>query len=102
MNKAAEAVVGGWTVSPDRHHSHRVPLGTLHGASDPRARVPADCVPIATEPIRLLGRSQAPAGAGGGLSLWFAPATIPPYAHFGTCARNLVACAVAQDTTLGI
>src|SRR5712671_5091607 len=101
MNKAAEAVVGGWTVSPIVTIHTGFPLALTPAPPIQRARVPADCVPIATEPIRCsvgVRLLQEPAVDFCGLT----PATIPTLQPLsGPVLRNSADYA-GPDTTTGI
>jgi hypothetical protein len=89
MNKVANAIVGGWTVSPilSLHSGFPMNLGT--NASDPTNTgsrgLRADCNGTNT----VFGRRPASAGVGGGF-LWFDPSNYSdPTTTFGTCAPQI-------------
>jgi len=87
MNKAADAVVGGWTVSPILSWHTGFPLalynnGTDHTGTDSRGLRP-DCNGTNT----VFGRRNF-TGSGGGI-LWFDPSNYSNAAGFGTCAPQM-------------
>ncbi|MFI5094583.1 MAG: carboxypeptidase regulatory-like domain-containing protein [Candidatus Acidiferrales bacterium] len=89
MNKAANAVVGGWTVSPIVTLHGGFPLGLYTNASDPTGTGSRGLRPDCNGTNKVLGRSPAPAGAGGGF-LWFDPSNYSdPTSTFGTCAPQI-------------
>jgi hypothetical protein len=89
LNKAAEAVIGGWTVSPIVTIHTGFPLALYTGASDPTGTGSRGLRPNCDGTNKVFGRSPAPAGAGGGF-LWFDPSHYSdPTTTFGTCAPQL-------------
>jgi hypothetical protein len=89
MNKAVQAVVGGWTVSPIITIHTGFPLALYTGASDPTGTGSRGLRPNCDGTNKVFGRSPAPAGAGGGF-LWFDPSHYSdPTTTFGTCAPQL-------------
>ncbi|MGC1620147.1 MAG: TonB-dependent receptor [Candidatus Acidiferrum sp.] len=89
MNKAANAVVGGWTVSPIVTLHTGFPLSLYTNATDPTGTGSRGLRPDCNGTNTVLGRSPAPAGTGGGF-LWFDPNNYTdPTTTFGTCAPQL-------------
>lgn len=89
MNKAVDAVVGGWTVSPILSLHSGFPMATYPTGSDPTGTnsrgLRADCTGTNT----VFGRRDAPASVGGGF-LWLDPSNYSnPTTGFGTCAPQL-------------
>jgi hypothetical protein len=88
MNKAVDAVVGGWTVSPIVTLHTGFPMTLYNNGSDQTGTnsrgLRADCNGTNT----VFGRRQAPAGTGGGF-LWFDPNNYSNAAGFGTCAPQV-------------
>jgi hypothetical protein len=87
MNKAVDAVVGGWAVSPILAYHTGFPLalynnGTDHTGTDSRGLRP-DCNGTNT----IFGKRQF-TGSGGGI-LWFDPSNYSNAAGFGTCAPQM-------------
>jgi Carboxypeptidase regulatory-like domain len=89
MNKVENAIVGGWTVSPIMTLHTGFPLALYTNASDPTGTGSRGLRPDCNGTNSVLGRSPAPAGAGGGF-LWFDPNNYSdPTTTFGTCAPQL-------------
>ena len=89
MNKAENAIVGGWTVSPIMTLHTGFPLALYTNASDPTGTGSRGLRPDCNGTNTVLGRSPAPAGTGGGY-LWFDPNNYSdPTTTFGTCAPQL-------------
>jgi hypothetical protein len=89
MNKVENAIVGGWTVSPIMTLHTGFPLALYTNASDPTGTGSRGLRPDCNGTNTVLGRSPAPAGAGGGF-LWFDPNNYSdPTTTFGTCAPQL-------------
>jgi hypothetical protein len=89
LNKAANAIVGGWTVSPIMTIHTGFPLALYTNASDPTGTGSRGLRPDCDGTNTVLGRSPAPAGTGGGF-LWFNPSNYTdPTTTFGTCAPQL-------------
>ena len=89
MNKAMDALVGGWTVSPIVTLHTGFPLALYTNASDPTNTGSRGLRPNCNGTNKVFGRSPAPAGTGGGF-LWFDPSNYSdPTTTFGTCAPQL-------------
>jgi hypothetical protein len=86
MNRAAEAVIGGWQLSPTFSWHGGFPLTISGGdASGTKSRGSrADCI----APSHVLGKQNY---AGGGYQ-WFDPSSFGPAqpGHFGTCGVGTV------------
>ena len=88
MNKVANGIVGGWTVSPILTLRSGFPLalytnGVDHTGTNSRGLRP-DCNGINT----VWGRKDATAAQGGGFA-WFDPSNYTDPVGFGTCAPQL-------------
>jgi hypothetical protein len=88
MNKVADAIVGGWTVSPILTLRSGFPLalytnGVDHTGTNSRGLRP-DCNGTNT----VWGRRDATASQGGGFA-WFDPSNYTDPVGFGTCAPQL-------------
>lgn len=89
MNKAADAVVGGWTVSPILFLRSGFPMALYTNASDPTGTGSRGLRPDCNGKNTVWGRKDATAGQGGGF-VWFDPSNYTdPTATFGTCAPQL-------------
>jgi carboxypeptidase family protein len=89
MNKVANAVVGGWSVSPILTLHGGFPLALYTNASDPTNTGSRGLRPNCDGTNKVFGRSPAPAGVGGGF-LYFDPSNYTdPTTTFGTCAPQL-------------
>jgi hypothetical protein len=89
MNKVANAVVGGWTVSPILTIHGGFPMSLYTNASDPTNTGSRGLRPNCNGTNTVYGRRQAPAGVGGGFQ-WFDPSNYSdPTTTFGTCAPAL-------------
>ena len=88
MNKAVDAVVGGWTVSPIVTLHTGFPLALYNNGTDQTGTNSRGLRPDCNGTNKVFGRSPAPAGAGGGF-LWFDPNNYSNAAGFGTCAPQL-------------
>jgi Carboxypeptidase regulatory-like domain len=93
MNKVANAIVGGWTVSPILTLHGGFPQGLMTTANDPTGTVSRGLRPNCTGKNTIFGRRDAPASLGGGF-IWFDPSnySAPTEAindGFGTCAPQL-------------
>jgi hypothetical protein len=89
MNKAANAVVGGWTVSPIFSLHTGFPMAMYNLGGDPTGTLSGGIRPDCDGINQVYGRSPAPAGTGGGF-LWFNPANYTNNTSgFGTCAPQL-------------
>ena len=89
MNKAANAVVGGWTVSPILSLHSGFPLALYTNANDPTATGSRGLRPDCNGTNTVWGRRDATSGQGGGF-VWFDPSNYSdPTTTFGTCAPQL-------------
>jgi hypothetical protein len=89
MNKAADAVVGGWTVSPILSLHSGFPLALYTNASDPTNTGSRGLRPDCNGTNTVWGRRPATAAQGGGF-VWFDPSNYSdPTTTFGTCAPQL-------------
>jgi hypothetical protein len=89
MNKAAEAVVGGWTVSPIVTLHTGFPLALYTNATDPTGTGSRGLRPNCNGTNTVFGRRNATAAQGGGFA-WFDPSNYSdPTTTFGTCAPQL-------------
>ncbi|MGB2625967.1 MAG: carboxypeptidase regulatory-like domain-containing protein [Candidatus Acidiferrum sp.] len=89
MNKVANAVVGGWTVSPIMTLHTGFPMALYTNASDPTNTGSRGLRPDCNGTNTIYGRRQAPGGVGGGY-IWFDPSNYSdPTTTFGTCAPQL-------------
>jgi Carboxypeptidase regulatory-like domain len=89
MNKVADAIVGGWTVSPILSLHTGFPMAMYNNGGDPTGTLSGGIRPDCDGQNQVYGRSPAPAGTGGGF-LWFNPANYTNNTSgFGTCAPQL-------------
>ena len=89
MNKALNAVVGGWTISPILTLHTGFPLSLYTGASDPTGTHSRGLRPDCNGTNTVFGRRNATATQGGGF-LWFDPSNYSdPTTTFGTCSPQL-------------
>jgi hypothetical protein len=89
MNRAVDAVVGGWTVSPILSLHTGFPLALYTNASDPTGTSSRGLRPNCDGQNTVFGRRAAPASQGGGFD-WFDPSNYSdPTTTFGTCAPQL-------------
>jgi len=89
MNKVANAVVGGWTVSPILSLHTGFPLALYTNASDPTGTGSRGLRPDCNGTNTVFGRRNATAAQGGGIQ-WFDPSNYTdPTTTFGTCAPQL-------------
>jgi Carboxypeptidase regulatory-like domain/TonB dependent receptor len=89
MNKVANAIVGGWTVSPIMTIHGGFPMSLSTNASDPTNTGSRGLRPDCTGTNTVFGRRAAPPGLGGGF-LWFDGSNYSdPTTTFGTCAPAL-------------
>jgi hypothetical protein len=89
MNKAVDAVIGGWTVSPIVTLHTGFPMTLYTNANDPTGThsrgLRANCNGTNT----VFGRHNATAAQGGGI-LWFDPSNYSdPTTTFGTCSPQV-------------
>ena len=89
MNKVADAIVGGWTVSPIVSLHSGFPLALYTNASDPTGTNSRGLRPDCNGTNTVWGRRDATASQGGGFA-WFDPSNYTdPTTTFGTCAPQL-------------
>jgi Carboxypeptidase regulatory-like domain len=88
MNRAADAVIGGWTISPILTVHTGFPLALYNNGVDQTGTTSRGLRPDCNGTNHVFGRSPAPAGTGGGF-LWFDPSNYSNAAGFGTCAPQL-------------
>jgi Carboxypeptidase regulatory-like domain len=89
MNKAENAVLGGWTVSPIVTLHTGFPLALYTNANDPTGTGSRGLRPDCDGTNTVWGRRNATAAQGGGYA-WFDPSNYTnPTATFGTCAPQL-------------
>jgi hypothetical protein len=91
MNRVADAVVGGWSVSPILSVHTGFPMAMYNLTSDPTGTgVPGSIRPNCDGVNQVYGRRDATATQGGGF-IWFNPAnyTNNTSPAFGTCAPQL-------------
>jgi hypothetical protein len=88
MNKAANAVVSGWTVSPIVTLHTGFPLALYNNGNDQTGTNSRGLRPDCNGKNSVFGRRDATAAQGGGF-LWFDPSNYANAARFGTCAPQL-------------
>ncbi|MGB2625046.1 MAG: carboxypeptidase regulatory-like domain-containing protein [Candidatus Acidiferrum sp.] len=89
MGSAANAVVGGWEISPILSLHTGFPLALYNNSGDPTGTLSGGIRPNCDGTNQVLGRSPAPAGTGGGF-LWFNPSNYTNNTSgFGTCAPQI-------------
>ena len=89
MNKAVDAVVGGWQVSPIMTLHTGFPQALYTGATDPTGTGSRGLRPDCNGTNTVFGRQNATAAQGGGFQ-WFDPNNYSdPSTTFGTCAPQL-------------
>lgn len=88
MNKAANQVVGGWTVSPILSIHTGFPMAMYDNAPDPTGTISGGIRPDCSATNTVYGRRDF-TGSGGGF-LWFNPSNYTnDTSGFGTCAPQL-------------
>ncbi len=89
MNKAMNAVVGGWTVSPIMSLHSGFPMAMYNNTSDPTGTLSGGIRPDCNGTNTIWGRRDATAAQGGGF-VWFDPSNYTDNTSgFGTCAPQL-------------
>jgi hypothetical protein len=89
MNKVADVVVGGWTVSPILSLHSGFPMSMYTNTSDPTGTGTTGLRPDCNGTNTVWGRRDATASQGGGFA-WFDPSNYSdPTTTFGTCANQL-------------
>jgi hypothetical protein len=89
MNKVANAIVGGWTVSPIMTLHTGFPQALYATGNDPTGTGSRGLRPDCNGTNTIYGRRDAPASIGGGF-IWFDPSNYTnPTTTFGTCAPQL-------------
>jgi len=89
MNKVADAIVGGWAVSPILTLHGGFPMALRTNASDPTNTGSRGLRPDCNGTNTVYGRSPAPAGVGGGFLYFNTSNYSDPTTTFGTCAPQL-------------
>jgi hypothetical protein len=90
MNKAVDAVVGGWTVSPIFSLHTGFPMAMYNLTGDPTGTLSGGIRPDCDGQNQVYGRQAYTAVNGGGGILWFNPANYTNNTSgFGTCAPQL-------------
>jgi hypothetical protein len=90
MNKAVDAVIGGWTVSPILSLHTGFPQALYNVASDPTGTIQGSARPDCDGTNQVYGKVPFTAAGGGGGILWFNPANYTnTTTGFGTCAPQL-------------
>jgi hypothetical protein len=88
MNKAVDAVVGGWTVSPIVTLHTGFPMGLYTSGKDLTGTASRGLRPDCNGTNTVFGRQNATAAQGGGI-LWFDPSNYSNPAGYGTCAPQI-------------
>ncbi|MGB2668366.1 MAG: TonB-dependent receptor [Candidatus Acidiferrum sp.] len=89
MNRAVNAIVGGWTVSPILSWHTGFPMAMYNNGGDPTGTFSGGIRPDCNGQNQVYGRQDATAAQGGGF-LWFNPANYTNNTSgFGTCAPQL-------------
>ena len=89
MNKAVDAVVGGWEVSPILSWHTGFPMAMYNLGGDPTGTLSGGIRPDCNGTNQVYGRQNASAALGGGF-IWFNPANYTNNTSgFGTCAPQL-------------
>jgi len=90
MNKVADAVVGGWTVSPILSWHTGFPLALYNNTGDPTGTFSGGIRPNCNGTNTVFGRRDYTAAGGGGGFLWFDPSNYTNNTSgFGNCAPQL-------------
>ena len=92
MNKAADAVVGGWTVSPILSLHTGFPLALYNNSGDPTGTLSGGPRPNCNGTNTVFGRRDYTAAGGGGGFLYFDPSNYSDNTNpsaFGNCAPQL-------------
>ena len=88
MSSAANAVVGGWTVSPILTLHGGFPLALYNNGQDQTGTSSRGLRPDCSGKNTVFGRRDATAAQGGGF-LWFDPSNYTNAVSFGTCAPQI-------------
>jgi hypothetical protein len=88
MNKALDAVAGGWTVSPIVTLHTGFPLALYNNGSDQTGTASRGLRPDCNGTNTVFGRRDATKAQGGGIA-WFDPSNYSNAAGFGTCAPQI-------------
>lgn len=90
MNSAANAIIGGWTVSPILSLHTGFPQALYNVSSDPTGTIQGSARPDCDGQNQVYGKVPFTAAGGGGGILWFNPANYTnATTTFGTCAPQL-------------
>jgi len=88
MNKALDAVVGGWSISPIVTLHTGFPMGLYNNGKDLTGTASRGLRPDCNGTNTVFGRQNASAAQGGGI-LWFDPSNYSNAAGYGTCAPQI-------------
>jgi hypothetical protein len=88
MNKAVDAVVGGWTISPIITLHTGFPMSLYNNGKDLTGTASRGLRPDCNGTNTVFGRQNASAAQGGGI-LWFDPSNYSNAAGYGTCAPQI-------------
>jgi len=88
MNKAVDAVIGGWTVSPIVTLHTGFPQSLYNNGSDQTGTASRGLRPDCNGTNTVFGRRDATAAQGGGIQ-WFDPSNYSNAAGFGTCSPQV-------------
>jgi len=88
MNKAVDAVVGGWTVSPIITLHTGFPQSLYNNGTDQTGTFSRGLRPDCNGTNTVFGRRDATAAQGGGIQ-WFDPSNYANAAGFGTCSPQV-------------
>jgi hypothetical protein len=88
MSSAANAVAGGWTVSPILTLHGGFPLALYNNGQDQTGTSSRGLGPGCSGKNTVFGRRDATAAQGGGF-LWFDPSNYTNAVYFGTCAPQI-------------
>ncbi len=88
MNKALDAVVGGWSVSPIVTLHTGFPMGLYNNGKDLTGTASRGLRPDCNGTNTVFGRQNATAAQGGGI-LWFDPSNYSNAVGYGTCAPQI-------------
>jgi Carboxypeptidase regulatory-like domain len=88
MNKAVDAVVGGWTVSPIVTLHTGFPMSLYNNGKDLTGTASRGLRPDCNGTNTVFGRQNATAAQGGGI-LWFDPSNYSNAVGYGTCAPQI-------------
>lgn len=88
MNKVADTIVGGWTISPILTLHGGFPLALYNNGQDQTGTTSRGLRPDCSGKNTVFGRQDATKAQGGGF-LWFDPSNYTNATYFGTCAPQI-------------